>query len=453
MPRVLLVSYFFPPIGGGGVYRALGWSRHLPEFGWDVTVLAADPRGGFIEDASLLAGVPASTEIIRVHAPTATALWRRFLAPAREPGAGVPGDRTAGDRTAGDARLKALARFFLLPDSYRPWTGPAVRAGRARIARGDIDVVISTSPPETSHRVGEALAQGGARRLPWVVDFRDPWVGLHYRRPPTPLHAALHRGMERRVLERADRVLCASQTHEASVRNALGEDPAGRVLFHPNGTDSTPARVGIATPGGRARIVFTGHISEIPALDVFLDALARRLAKEPALRERLEVLLVGPADQRHARQVKALSLDGVVRLTGPLSHAEARRLQGEAAVLLLVRNEGQGYTAMVPGKLYEYLDARRPLVAMISAGEAAELARSCGAVVVGPGDGDRGVEAVLEAIRGGPGAASPDEAAITTLFEKRSRRALAAELARILNALVSGWERTGADQRARRTSV
>jgi len=181
---VLIVSHFFPPHGGGGVHRALAWARHLPAFGWDVTVLAAGLRGYWVEDPSLLARVPAATEVLRVDAATGVALWRA-----------AAGARGAAQGVRTDGPVKALARFFLLPDSYRAWAAPAVRAGRARLARGDIDAVLSTSPPETAHLVGETLARHA--HLPWVADFRDPWVALHYRRPPTPLHAALHRAAAR----------------------------------------------------------------------------------------------------------------------------------------------------------------------------------------------------------------------------------------------------------------
>lgn len=462
MPRALVVSYFFPPIGGGGVYRPLGWARYLPEFGWDVTFLCAGPGGWFVEDESLLSRIPPGTEILRVDAPTAVALWRRYLV--------GPGERRARGpvhRDARDERLKSLARFFLLPDSYRAWAGPALRTGRARLAKGDIDVVLSTSPPETCHLVGESLAHGSGKRLPWIADFRDPWVALHYRKPPTSLHAALHHRMERRVFEKADRILCASRTHEGAVRIALGKAAGDRVVFLPNGAEPEPDLPGTAAPstnggGGRAgspvRIVYTGRAIEVPALAEFLDATSRRLRDSPGLRGKFVLKLVGPYAQGYAERIRNLHLDDVVELTGPVSYAEARQAQREADVLLLVRNEGRGYTSMVPGKLYEYLDARRPIVAMISDGEAAGLARSCGATIVRPDHGDAAVEAALAASRRERGAAHPDENAIGALLTRRSRRALAGELAEILDQLVPGAaaQRAAAEdlnQRERRTSV
>jgi len=421
MHRVLIVSHFFPPHGGGGVHRALAWARHLPAFGWNVTVLAAGPSGSGLRDESLLERVPESTEIMRVDA------WSR-VASLR--------DRAAG--SGGDGTLRALARILLVPDSYRAWGTPAIRAGRKRIAQGDIDVLISTSPPETAHLVGESLARRA--RLPWIADFRDPWVGLHYRKPATPLHDWLHRSMERRVLERADRVLCASRAHEEQVLRTLGPLSGERVVFLPNGieTDTGPAAVAAAKPGSRARIVATGTLTEVPALLSFVDALARRIESHPRLAAQIEVVLAGPHDSLLPERVRARGLERVVSLPGALPHAEARALQRSAAVLLFARNEGPGYRAMVPGKLYEYLDARRPLVAMVDGGDAAELAREAGGAVFGPEEGDAALDAALLAALGEPGAPLPDLPAIEHRLAGRTRRGLAAELAGILDRVIQG---------------
>ena len=412
--RVLVVSHFFPPHGGGGVHRALAWTRHLPSFGWDVTILAAGRSGYWIHDDSLLERVPAGTEVRRVDALTGVVLWRRALG---------GGQRATGARR--DDALRALARFFLFPDSYAAWKAPAVRAGLERLSTGGIDAVLSTSPPETAHLVGEALAHG--RGLPWLADFRDPWVALHYRRLPTPFHAARHRAAERRVLARADRVLCASRTHFDAVRAAIGE----RARFLPNGIE-LDAPVAPLRPGdGRLTVVSTGSHVDMPALFALLDALARRLAREPALARRVRFVLAGPHDAALTRLVAARGLADTVTFAGVVPHTEARALQRAADRLLFVRNEGPGYDAMVPGKTYEYLDARRPLVALVAPSEAADLLREAGALVFAPDQGDAALDALLAAA-----APRPDEAAIARILGPRSRRALAGELARILDSVV-----------------
>jgi glycosyltransferase involved in cell wall biosynthesis len=244
--------------------------------------------------------------------------------------------------------------------------------------------------------------------------------------------------MERDVLRAADMVTCASRTHEKALRDALGAPGSERVRFVPNGVDAqaasaaTPGAPSAAATSGRARVVFTGTLVETPAMRAFLEALARAIGREPGLRERIEVVVAGPYEATYDGLVTSLGLTGVVRLLGPVAREEARRLQREASVLLLVRNEGPGYAAMVPGKLYEYLDARRPLVAMIGEGEAAELARACGALVVAPGEGDRAAAAAIAAATGAASAPRPDERAINELLAGRSREALAGTMARVL---------------------
>ena len=113
-------------------------------------------------------------------------------------------------------------------------------------------------------------------------------------------------------------------------------------------------------------------------------------------------------------------------------------MQREADVLLLVRNEGPGYEAMVPGKLYEYLAARRPIVAMVGTSEASGLARACGAAVAAPNDGEAAVAAVFAVLDRAPTAAQPDDEAIESLLHARSRRALAGMLAQELSAAIAG---------------
>ncbi|MEO6463485.1 MAG: glycosyltransferase, partial [Candidatus Eisenbacteria bacterium] len=300
--------------------------------------------------------------------------------------------------------------------------------------RGDIDAVISTSPPESCHLVGERLAAGdGPRPLPWIADFRDPWVGLHYRTPPTPFHAWSHRRMEQRVLTRADRVLCASRTHLRAVEDALGtEDARARVRFLPNGAElDAPEFVPHTREGNR--IVFTGTLVETPAMLRFLEAFARRLGIEPGRRARVTLVIAGPYGEEYEARVRELDLTDVVRFLGPVPFAEQRRLQQEADVLLLVRNEGKGYEAMVPGKLYAYLAARRPIVAMVGTSEASGLVRVCGAAVIAPNDGASAVAAAFAVLDGAPDAARPNEAAIENLLRSRSRETLAAELATILD--------------------
>ena len=377
--RLLVLCYFYPPLAGGGVHRVLSFTRDLPAHGWDCTVVCAGPEDYWVTDASLEAKVPAETEVIRVAGGGAMSAWLRVRR----------GDR--GRRPAGVFHgLRALSDWWLLPDPYAGWAGKARAAAAARIARGGIHAILSSSPPDSVHRAAQPLARRA--RLPWVADFRDPWMGLHFRTPPTAWHRARHAAMEREVLEGADLTLVASQSHAETAGSRSAARPR-RVLHLPNGfvpaaLEETPPSTGVdpvAPATGYFQVVWTGTLSQMPDTEVFLDALHDTLARHPQARRKLRVRLAGPYETGYEDRAIALGLKGIVEFLGPRSHAESRALQRAADLLLLWKP--REFPTMVPGKLYEYLDSGRPLLAVLApAEEAARLAQRGGATVVAPGD-------------------------------------------------------------------
>jgi len=376
--RLLILCYFFPPLAGGGVHRVLSFVRELPRHGWNCTVVCAGRKDYWVTDDTLEASVPGETEVIRVEGGSALAAWLRMRG----------GDR--GRRSGATfSRLRSLSDWWLLPDSYAGWARRAASVARRRVQRGDVDALLSSSPPDSVH-----LAADRARRgfdLPWVADFRDPWVALHLRKPPTAWHRAQQERMEARVLDDADLVLAASRTHAEALRRRASRGP-GRVMHLPNGFEPFAGEDhGEAAPpaplaaGPHFQLVFTGTLSQMPETEVLLEALHELLQRRPELRRRVRARLAGPYDRGYEDRAVALGLTGIVEFTGPISHAAARTLQERADLLLLWKPPES--PTMVPGKLYEYLASGRPIVALIpKEEEAAELAERGGAVRIDPGD-------------------------------------------------------------------
>jgi len=428
--RLLILAYFYPPLAGGGVHRVLSFTRHLPAHGWGCTVVCAGERDYWVRDESLLHAVPAGTEVIRVAGGSGLAHVLR----GRK-------DATGGRRSGATfAVLRALSDWWLLPDSYAGWAPRAAAAALARVERGGIDAVLSSSPPDSVHLAGERVA--AASGLPWVADFRDPWVGLSFRRPPTPWHAARQAAMADRVIARADLVLGASRTHVAELAARAGRHAAGaprRWLHLPNGFEpwATVAAGGDTEAGETFRLVFTGTLSLMDDAGTLLEAVRQVIAGDPDARAHLRVELAGPHDDTWPRRVAALGLGDVVRMPGPLAHAESRARQLAADVLLLWKPRGEGYRTMVPGKLYEYLDSGRPIVALLPAGdEAAELVERADGTRLDPGDAAglaREIAARYARWRRGGRTAARRPPWLTT----HERARLAGELARALDALVA----------------
>lgn len=423
--RLLVVCYFFPPLAGGGVHRVLGFTRHLPDHGWDCTVVCAGPEDYWVSDESLVAQVRPGTEVVRVTGGSALSAWLRLR--------GGGGGRRSG-RTFG--WLRRLSDWWLLPDSYAGWARRARGVVADRLSRGDIDAVMTSSPPDSAHlaapRAPGPRGAAPARAVPWVADFRDPWVALHLRRPPSGWHAARHRALERAVLGQADLVLTASRTDAQRITDA--GVPVKALQHLPNGFEPAPTA---QAPRDAAfcTFVWSGTLASMPDTETFLDALHELLAHDAPARRVVRVRFVGPFEQGYADRAEALGLTGIVRFEGPRAHPETRAAQAQADVLLLWKPPN--VPTMVPGKLYEYLDAGRPVLAVLDpTDEAAVMVRDGGGTVVSPRDRaalTEALRATLARWRAGPLAS----AARPAWLAGHTRAALSARLATALDELVT----------------
>ncbi len=408
--------------------RTLKFCRHLPEFGVEVDVLAPSDPKWFARDEPLLAAIPAETTVHRA----------RFLGPESSSHADALGDHTGLSRAAVQARL--LYQRALIPDKTLPWAATAVPIGIKVVRDRKIDVILTSSPPNSTHLIGEAIAT--ATRTPWVADFRDPWLShphRHYDRAGVRAKRAIERHMARSVVRRARAVTAVT---EAIADEARGLDP--RAAMHtsviPNGSDFEDFDGLEYLPGERCVIVHAGAFFGQRTPRPLLSATAALIARRPELRDRLVIRFVGDLRSSDRDWAHSLGIDEAWEETGFLPYGEALAAQREADVLLLLIPDAEGRgDVVVSGKVYEYLAAGRPILAAVPpGGVAADLIRRTGSGEVVDGNDQAQLEIALEGIYDRwAGDGLPDVVLPAEEREALHRRTRAREMAAVLRSVTA----------------
>ncbi len=413
--KVLLVSLYFPPAGGGGVQRTLKTAAHLPALGIETHVLAPDDPKWVHRDDEL-------------EPPTQAWVHRaRYLGPrGRRPAQELHG-KTGLARVGTQARL--FGRRLLVPDENVPWNLTAIPAA-IRIARGEgIDVVLTTSPPSSVHFVGAAVKRATGVR--WVADLRDSLVANPHRRSEHRLARIKEQGehgVAALVARYADAVVAAA---EAIAAEARALDPSGPVVTIANGSDFDDFAGFEHRPSERFRITHTGSFfgkrDPRPFLTAFaesgLDAVVR---------------FVGDFRQADAEWAATLALEDRLELIPYVARRRSLELQRDSeALLLLIPEAGGRGRGVLSGKVFEYLAAERPILAVVPPdGAAADLIRETGAGVVVAPDDVPAIRATLEQLHARWRAGELDGTRLDAETRRRlSRQTRVEELAELLRSL------------------
>src|SRR6478736_5441722 len=371
--KLLLVTLYFPPAGGGGVQRPLKFASHLPALGIETHVLAPDDPKWVHEDADL---------------PLPTQAWvhrARYVGPRGRRIADEQHGRTGMELAL--LRASAVGRRLLLPDENVTWNATAIPKAISLVRREGIDVVLTTSPPGSVHLIGAAVK--AATGATWVADLRDS-IAMHAHRSSDGAGARAKQkaraGVAHLVARQADAIVTAA---EAITEETKGLSPRGRVVTIPNGCDFDDFAGIPYERADRFRITHAGSFFGKRDPKPFLRALAESGLDDVTVR------FLGdfrPADREY---METLGIADRVELVPHVPRRESLRLQRESDVLLLLIPEADGRgRGVLSGKVFEYIAAERPILAVVPpGGAAAKLVEDTGAGVVAASDD-------VDAIRG-----------------------------------------------------
>ena len=375
--RLLVITYYWPPSGGAGVQRCLKFVKHLGHFGVEATVVTVDPDEATypVSDESLRAEVPAGVRVIRTGTSEPFESYKKLT------GRAVPYGGFANEGRPGlvQQALRFVRGNLFIPDPRRGWNRHALAAVEKLLAAGEtFDAVLTSSPPHSTQLIGLELQRRHGLR--WLADLRDPWTDIYYYKDlhHTPLAAWLDARYERQVLTRADAVLVTSPETKRLFQAKLPQLPSGKFHVLPNGYDESDFQLPSQPPTDCLRITHTGTITELYRIERLLEAVATCAARHPKVPMRLR--FVGQVANQLREQIAQAGLLPITEFIPFVPHEESVRHLMAASVLLMAIPDVPRNFGILPGKVFEYLAANKPILCIGPAGcDADNLLQECAA--------------------------------------------------------------------------
>jgi hypothetical protein len=356
MKKALIICYYWPPAGGPGVQRWLKFVSHLKSFDIDPVVYVPQNPNYPIVDQDLVAQIPKEITVLKhpikepykfaaIFSKKKTEQISSGIIPKKKP-------------SPLEKLLLYVRGNYFIPDARVGWVSPSVDFLKQYLKTNPVDCIISSGPPHSLHLIG--LELHNELDLPWIADFRDPWTTIHYHKSLllTKASAAKHKALESLVLNSANHILVTSPSTGKEF-SLLTTKP---ITIITNGFEPTI----IDTPvlDTKFTIAHIGSLLTQRNPSVLWEVLSQVVKEDSIFAQDLEICLTGVVGDEVLSSIALAGLTNNTTINGYVSHKEAVVLQHKAQVLLLLEQDSEDTKAIIPGKLFEYLQAARPIIAI-----------------------------------------------------------------------------------------
>ncbi|QXP67150.1 glycosyltransferase family 4 protein [Polaribacter sp. AHE13PA] len=382
--KVLIITYYWPPAGGSGVQRWLKFVKYLQEFGIEPIVYTVDNVKYPKEDNTLINEVPKNIEVLKqaIWEPTDILFWKKNT------------PQKSGISNASNGGVLSFIRGnFFIPDPKVFWVNSSVKYLQKYLDANKIDAIISTGPPHSMHLIAQKLHE--QNNIKWLADFRDPWSDLYYNKDFKQLSFAKIRNkkLEEKVLKNADCVL--------TVSNALKTEfakKASRVEVITNGFDDEVLTNSSSVLDTAFSISYIGLLPKQSNPKVLFKVLKELCLQDEGFKKDLKLNFIGDISNEVKEEISQNNLTENSNFVGYVAHEKAIAYQQKAQVLLLLIPNVEKSKGILTGKLFEYLTAKRPILAIgPEDGDLSEIVKETNAGVVV--DFDNGKKLSLEILK------------------------------------------------------
>ncbi|OEY71978.1 glycosyltransferase family 4 protein [Salegentibacter salarius] len=359
MEKVLIITYYWPPAGGPGVQRWLKFVKYLRDFEIEpIVYIPENPNYPMLDD-SLENEIPKGITILKkpIFEPYQLA---GFL--AKDQTKTISKGIIAAEKNQSllQKSLLFIRGNLFIPDARKFWIKPSVKFLNTYLKEEGIKKIITTGPPHSLHLIGLKLKQ--ELDLKWIADFRDPWtqIGYHKKLKLTESSKKKHLSLEREVLNSADQIITTSFTTKAE----FTEKTSKPISVITNGFDAENSEAQTNELDTKFSISHIGSLLSERNPENLWKALAELVKENSDFEKDLELKLAGTVSEEVVTSIKSAGLGDKLQLLGYLSHKQAIALQQISRLLLLIEINSQETRGIIPGKLFEYLMAKRPILAI-----------------------------------------------------------------------------------------
>lgn len=357
MEKVLIIANQFPPMGGSGVQRSVKFVKHLSKFGYEPIVFTRKTDGATLLDETLLKDVPQNTKIIRTKAYEPAEMKGILKLP-----------------------FKVLSKL-MIPDSAIFWMMKSKEKAIQIIENEDIKIIYTTSAPYSDHLLGRYIKRKFPK-IKWIADFRDEWTNNPYTldNPHNKIRTNIEKNMEMSVLKEADYLITNTPVMRENFLKISGLNGENFFVI-PNGYDEEDfENMNFERPKNeKFTMVYTGALYGRRKPDNFFSAIKNLKEKDLLDPNKINVKLIGNyhKDKLQAK-IDSLNLINQIEIVGYVPHDICIKNQLLADVLILIEGSGVGANAFYTGKIFEYMNTKRPVLAILPKGVAADLVLESG---------------------------------------------------------------------------
>ena len=359
--KVLIITYYWPPTGGAGVQRWLKFSKYFRQLNWEPVIYTPSNPDFPINDPTLLKDVLPNLEILRTQINEPYDVYRKIMGKKKTETVNQ-GFLSEGKENKLLQKIMIWVRGnFFIPDARKFWIKPSVNYLSDYLKKNKIDAIISTGPPHSMHLIALGLKQ--KFNIPWIADFRDPWTQIDFynQLQLTKLADKKHKKLEKLVLQTANKVVTVSSNWANDLNVLCNRD----VDVITNGFDADDFIKNDNEPLLNGFLLHhIGALNKDRNPHTLWKVLGDLCKENVEFKADLKLKFTGKTDAAVFESLKQNSIFENSEKTDYMAHSEVVKLLIKSPILLLPLNDTPNVLGIVPGKLFEYLAAKRPIFAI-----------------------------------------------------------------------------------------